>query len=228
MINFKIERKRSEMKLKQILALFATLFMIFFVSGCAQKGEKEAEKLVKDACVSPDSFQKIDYKVDEKNGLAYLDFKAKNAMGVWLQERAYFKLSSNSISGINTLGLDKNTLNEFLKKDPKNFESAVNSYRELQKIAFYDDAEIEIFLEQTKDLKYNKDNYFSWTHLQRDSEKYNSIIKKYKDIYNQAPEVVKQKVKAPPKFAVITVNGTYRGPWDANLKWVDDYPEAKK
>lgn len=217
-----------KMKAKQLLAVLTTLVMIFCVSGCAQKGEKEAEKIVKDACVSPDSFQKIDYKVDEKNGLAYLDFKAKNAMGVLLRDRAYFKLSSNSLSAINTLGIDKNILNEFLKKDPKNFESAVNSYRELQKIAFYDDTEIEIFIEQVKNLKYDKDNYFAWTHLQRDSEKYNSIIKKYKEIYDQAPEVVKQKFKAAPKFALITVNGTYRSGWDANFKWVDNYSDIKK
>lgn len=43
------------MKAKKFLAVLTTLVMIFCLSGCAQKGEKEAEKIVKDADVTPKS-----------------------------------------------------------------------------------------------------------------------------------------------------------------------------
>ena len=70
-----------------------SLLMVLALAGCGKTGESEAEKLVKEACKIPDSYKKVDYQVDDKNGIAYLDFKAKNMLGMEIPGRAYFKIT---------------------------------------------------------------------------------------------------------------------------------------
>ena len=76
-----------------------SLLMVLALAGCGKTGESEAEKLVKEACKIPDSYKKVDYQVDDKNGISYLDFKAKNMLGMEIPGRAYFKITKDRIVG---------------------------------------------------------------------------------------------------------------------------------
>ena len=111
-----------------------SLMMVLALAGCGKTGESEAEKLVKEACKIPDSYKKIDYQVDDKNGISYLDFKAKNMLGMEVPGRAYFKITKDRIIGIDTDDIERNVLDDFYKKcSYMKFSECVKSYKILKK-----------------------------------------------------------------------------------------------
>lgn len=210
---------------KKFVMVLLTIITMLVLSGCGKTGESEAEKLVKEACNIPDSFKKIDYQVDEKIGLAYLDFKAKNMLGVELPGRAYFKLTKDHIQGIDTGNIDRRVLDEFYKDAPTQFVECVDSYMVLKKNDFRENFEVKYFIDRYRELKYDNNNFFSWQYVAKDSIKVNDILKKYKDAYSSAPEIVKRKFPEPIKYFKITLNGSYMGGWSANGTRTDDFPE---
>lgn len=210
---------------KKFSVACVSLLMVLVLAGCGKTGESEAEKLVKEACNIPDSFKKVDYQVDDKNGLSYLDFKAKNMMGMELPGRAYFKLSKDRIEGIDTEGIDKKTLDDFYKNAPNQFVECVKSYKLLKKNNYKDNFELKFFLDQYRQLKYDKDNFFSWQMVAKESIKANDIIKAYKEAYSGAPEIVKKNFPAPIQYFKVDLTGSYMGGWSANAKRTDEYPE---
>lgn len=201
-----------------------SLLMVLALAGCGKTGESEAEKLVKEACNIPDSFRKVDYQVDDKNGISYLDFKAKNMMGVELPGRAYFKLSKDRIEGIDTDGIDKKALDDFYKNAPSQFVECVKSYKALKKNNYKESFELKFFFDQYRQLKYDKDNFFSWQMVAIESIKANDIIKAYKEAYSTAPEIVKKNFPEPIQYFKIDLTGSYMGGWSANAKRTDEYP----
>ena len=117
---------------------------------------EEAEKLVKEACKIPDSYKKVDYQVDDKNGISYLDFKAKNMLGMEIPGRAYFKITKDRIAGIDTDGIERNVLDDFYKNAPTQFAECVSSYKFLKKNHYAENFDLKFFLERYKELKYEK------------------------------------------------------------------------
>ena len=128
-----------------------SLMMVLALAGCGKTGESEAEKLVKEACKIPDSYKKIDYQVDDKNGISYLDFKAKNMLGMEVPGRAYFKITKDRIIGIDTDDIERNVLDDFYKNAPTEFSECVKSYKILKKNHYKENFDLEFFLEMYKD-----------------------------------------------------------------------------
>ena len=139
-----------------------SLMMVLALAGCGKTGDSEAEKLVKEACKIPDSYKKIDYQVDDKNGISYLDFKAKNMLGMEVPGRAYFKITKDRIIGIDTDDIERNVIDDFNKNAPTEFSECVKSYKILKKNHYKENFDLEFFLERYKDLKYEKDNFYAW------------------------------------------------------------------
>lgn len=202
-----------------------SLLMVLALAGCGKTGESEAEKLVKEACKIPDSYKKIDYQVDDKNGISYLDFKAKNMLGMEVPGRAYFKITKDRIIGIDTDDIERNVLDDFYKNAPTEFSECVKSYKILKKNHYKENFDLEFFLERYKDLKYEKDNFYAWQSVAKKSIKANDIIKKYNDAYKTAPQIVKKYFPEPMQYFKINLTGSSRGGWRANAERTDEYPE---
>ena len=122
------------MKKRHIIITIFLVSALMFVLGCGKLGEKEAEGIVKKACRIPDSFVKVDYQVNEKTGLAFMDFKAKNALGVEIPGRAYFKVTKDKIEAVDTEGVPANVIEEFVKDHPNEFSECIASYKKLKSI----------------------------------------------------------------------------------------------
>ena len=197
---------------------------LLVLSGCGKLGEKEAEEMVKKACRIPDSFKKVEYQVDEKNGISYLDYKAKNALGVELPGRVYFMVSKDRLEPLDTDGIPNNQAEAIYKANPKQFVEGVAAYKHLKQIKDKHKFEIDLFLDRYKQLNVEK-SFFSWDYARKESYKINNIIKEYKETYEGAPEVVKQFFDKPMKYFKIEVNGSYIGGWSARGNVVDDYPD---
>ena len=205
------------------------LVLCMSVLGCGKTGEKEAEKMVKESCNIPDSFKKVTYEVDDKNKISFLDFKAKNMLGVEIPARVYFSLSDNKVTIIDTEGVDKKIIDEFYKETPAQFAQAIKSYRKLSTLyskTSYDRMVAKMFHDEVNRLKYQKNNYFVWKSIKDDAPHYNAYVKKCRDAYNEAPEIVKKKIKHVPKYAWVTLNGSYMDGWESQIKWKDEAPSS--
>lgn len=196
----------------------------FSFAGCGAKYESEITKQVQENCKIPDSFKKVDYKVDEKNGLAWIDYKAKNLMGVEIPNRAYFTVGANGISRVDTDDIEEAVLKDFVEKNPDKFAECVRSYHEVKELdakVFGREKMIESLIEQAK----ASDNYFIVDQCRRFGTMYNRALKKAKDAYNKAPDSVKEQfLLGEAKYVKVTLEGDFFE-YRSRIEWVNDYPE---
>lgn len=200
--------------------------------GCSKAGEKAAIDYTKSRCTIPESFVKVKYDiVKDSNDLARLDFKAKNLMGVEHTNRAYFRIDKENAQYINTAEVENPVLDYLESHDPKNFEKGIKSYQN--------------FVEATKDLifeykmmssitdRFDKDSYYDWSSLKRQARKTNITLKRFKDVYGEMPDSLKEYVnKELPdaakakddKYIKVVLNGDVLN-WDANSSSTDEFPE---
>lgn len=208
--------------------LLLTACVSFTGCGIGAKGESEAADIVKNACTIPDSFQKVSYKLDEKGNLAWLDFKAKNPMGVIVPERAYFTFADNKIRMIDTKNIDKSILEEFAKKEPTRFEDYVNSYSQIDKEMTSLQFSKNMLDDNWSRLQVSRKNYFDWYSLERRAAEYNSKLRPVLNEYKQAPEVVKNQFTflANAKYLKVDLKGDALR-WTAHAHWTSNFSELK-
>lgn len=200
------------------------LFTAIALSGCGKLGESEAEKMVKDACIAPSSFVKHSYHVDEKNGLAYLDFSAKNAFGTALKDRAYFVVRNNQIIAIDTKGVDFNILRELAEASPKNFKENVIYCKDIQKYKRDMDIRLEI-MKHTWERLDGCNNYFTWKHARDEAKQVNKAIKRYYERYYESPAIVQMHYPTPPAYYKVILTGNFNGNWSAKGQRPSEYPD---
>jgi hypothetical protein len=215
---------------KRFIASGLLFVSLFAFSGCGPKYESQITEQVQKNCKIPESFRKVAYKEDDKNGIAYLDFKAKNLMGVEVPDRVYFVISDKGFSAIPTQDIDKGVLENFLKTDPANFQKSVKSYRKLKKAADNMQFDEQMLNDTAVRLKTGeKDNFFTWKSFRTEAAKYNIKLKAFKDAYSEAPDVVKNEEKFKnindKKYVKVTVTGNWRS-WQAKSDDVDEYPDT--
>lgn len=195
-------------------------------SGCGQKYESEITTEVKKSCHIPDSFKKVAYKADEKNGIAYLDFKAKNLLGVEIPHRIYFTISDRGFHSIPTDNIDKSILEEFYKEDIANFKQCVSSYNNLKKQEKA--MEFDLYMQSDIEERLNtseRKNYFTWEYYKENSDKINQKLKKFKDSYMQAPHSVQKHFDKAInlKYTKVTLIGDWES-WKAKAEKVGEFP----
>lgn len=215
---------------KKIIVLGILAIGLLTIPGCGNKYESQITEQVRTSCVIPDSFKKVSYKEDPKNGIAYLDFKAKNLMGVEIPQRLYIVLFDDGYRSIQTEGIDKSILEDFFKNDPKNFEGCVSSYKTLTKLINDLAFELRMVNELNEELNtVNKKDYYSWVFFREESRKLNLKIKKFKDAYKAAPEIVQKNSEFQKfnqlKYMAVIVTGDWMS-WRANKEVVEEYPES--
>lgn len=213
-------------KIKKIIVAGLLVAACASVGGCGlgAKGESEATDLAKKACKIPDSFKKVSYKVDEKGNLAWLDFKAKNPMGVEVPERIYFTFEGNKIRMIDTQNIDKNILEGFAKTDPAKFEECVKAYSQLKKGVESWNFTMKFLNNQLAQMKLSKKNYFSWQSVERTATEYNAKLKPLLDVYEKAPEVVQKEfpVLKDAEYLKVDLQGDFFS-WNVKTDWTKDY-----
>lgn len=213
-------------KRKHVCLILLLILCMLFMVGCGKLGEKEAESIVKKACRIPDSFVKVNYQVDEKTGLAFLDFKAKNALGVEIPGRAYFKVTKDKVEGIDTEGVPPNVVEEFAKNNPNEFAECVASYKKLESIVNKSDFDFKMFRSSLDDLEVNNNNYFTWSSLKKQTLVINRRIKQFNEAAKNAPpSVLKHFEKFPRTYFNVILNGDYMSGWNAEFKkGLTEYP----
>ena len=194
--------------------------------GCGKAGEKEAESIVKKACRIPDSFVKVDYQVNEKTGLAFLDFKAKNALGVEIPGRAYFKVTKDKVEGIDTEGVTPKVIEEFDKDNPNEFAECIAYYKKLEAIANKSDFDFKMFRSTLDSIEVDNNNYFNWSTLKKETLVINRRIKQFNEAAKGAPQaVLKHFEKFPRTYFNVILNGDYMSGWNAEFKkGLTEYP----
>ena len=212
---------------KKVMTIAFLIISLFPLFGCGKKYEAEITKGVRESCKIPDSFKKVDYQIDEENGIAYLDYKAKNIMGVEIPDRIYFAVSDNGFKGIPTEEIDKQTLKKFYENAPASFEICVYFYSTLEKMR----EDMRFDLDSINNTRENietsdHDNYYVWESYKNDAKKLNYKIKKIKDSYANAPSIVKDDFKEIDdlKYTKVTLTGNWDS-WDAKSEQVDEFPE---
>ena len=182
---------------------------IFTFAGCGQKYESEITQHVQKNCVIPDSFKKIDYKADEKNGIAYIDFKSKNNAGVEKKQRIYFTINNDTYTELDTSDIDDKNIEKYLKENPAEFAKCVKNYNQLTKLCdrMMDKQKLmNISSEMVDDLN---DNYFAWKDFKRKADSYNKALKDAKDFYDTVPQIIKPQfgVLDTKKYVKVFING---------------------
>lgn len=211
-------------------AIAGMLFVsLFSFSGCGNKYESEITKQVQQECKIPDSFRKVDYKIDEKNGLAWLDYKAKNPMGQEIPGRAYFTVTSDGFKQVPTHDIDKQILEDFAKEDPSKFAECVIDYVKIKRLweKYTIDAQVlHSIYDQLNGS--NKKNYFMWDQSRNLAITSNKSLKAVKDAYNNSPTVVQGKFPkvADAKYLKIELTGDFFK-FSAKGEGVDEYPEME-
>lgn len=195
-------------------------------SGCAgQKYESEIADAVKKQCKVPESFKKLDYKADEKNGVAYIDYKAQNAFGVDVPGRIYFEISGKGFKSIDTEGIEVEVLDTFYKNDPGHFSQCVSSYRALKdkkhNVKFY----TELVMEKLDKIDAYQHNITAYRTLKNEADEMNFYLKGFKAEYQAAPETVKNYFKKTADLPYLKVNISNTGNrWTLNTEPSDTYP----
>lgn len=208
------------MKKSIVVAFFISIAVL--ISGCGKLGESEAEKIIKDACKIPSSFKKLDYQVDEKNGLSYMDFTAKNPLGMDLKSRTYFVIRDKHIIPVDTDNIPENILRDFVSTNLDKFKECVIYYKDMKKLERDLEVPLKIMKEHYFDLD-NNDNFFTWKSAAQQARKLNPKIKAYSDRYYESLPVVQKYFNVPPSYYKITVTGSYRD-WNAHAEQTNDYP----
>ena len=214
------------MKRRRAFSILILMLCMIFLIGCGKTGEKEAESIVKKACRIPDSFVKVDYQVNEKTGLAFLDFKAKNALGVEIPGRAYFKVTKDKVEGIDTEGVPPKVVEEFAKDNPNEFAECVACYKKLNEIANKSDFDFKMFRSTLDNFDFDNNNYFNWSTLKKETLTINRRIKQFNDAAKDAPQaVLKHFEKFPRTYFNVILNGNYMSGWNAEFKkGLTEYP----
>ena len=217
---------RLVMKRRRAFSILILMLCMIFLIGCGKTGEKEAESIVKKACRIPDSFVKVDYQVNEKTGLAFLDFKAKNALGVEIPGRAYFKVTKDKVEGIDTEGVPPKVVEEFAKDNPNEFAECVAYYKKLNEIANKSDFDFKMFRSTLDNIEVDNNNYFNWSTLKKETLTINRRIKQFNDAAKDAPQaVLKHFEKFPRTYFNVILNGNYMSGWNAEFKkGLTEYP----
>ena len=215
------------MKKRHIILIIFLVSSLMFVLGCGKLGEKEAEGIVTKACRIPDSFVKVDYQVNEKTGLAFLDFKAKNALGVEIPGRAYFKVTKDKIEAVDTEGVPPNVIEGFVKDHPNEFSECIASYKKLKSIVDKSEFELHMFSSMIDNVNDDNNNYFSWQSLQKQARVVNRKIKQFNEAAKSSPgSVADQFTNFPRKYFKVIINGDYMSGWSAEFKKdLDEYPD---
>lgn len=210
---------------KVLLAGIITGCLLTF-SGCGdQKYESEIADAVKKQCKVPESFKQLDYKADEKNGVAYIDYKAENAFGVDVPGRIYFEISGKGFKSIDTEGIEIEVLDTFYKNDPGHFSQCVSSYRSLKdkkhNVKFY----TELVMEKLDKIDAYQHNITAYRTLKGEADEMNFYLKSFKDEYQAAPDVVKGYFKNTADLPYIKVKIRDAGSkWTLNTEPSDTYP----
>lgn len=196
------------------------------LAGCGgQKYESEIADAVKKQCKVPESFKKLDYKADEKNGVAYIDYKAQNAFGVDVPGRLYLTIDGKGFQGIDTEGIEVEVLDNFYKNDPAHFTQCVSSYRSLKDkehdAVFY----TELVMEKLDKIDAYQHNITAYRTLKNEADEMNFYLKCFKTEYQAAPETVKKYFKKTADLPYLKVNISNTGNrWTLNTEPVDTYP----
>ena len=203
---------------------------IAILSGCAAQGHDDAVGMVKKQFFKTqgtDAFQEVDYKVDSKNNLAWLDYKNKNSKGNKKAERAYFIIQNGKLKWINTSDVPREIVDSFAKGYPEVFEQSINSYRKLNSLYFnlsnqYSkiDKDISLVDQSPKD-------FYEWLDLYNDAVEYNDALKDYRSAYESAAYPVQYEglfaaFYSQRKYMDVMLAGTYYS-FTASWRYSDNY-----
>lgn len=203
-----------------------TILCIATLAGCGgQKYESEITEAVKKQCKVPESFKKVNYQADEKNGIAYIDYKAQNAFGVEVPGRFYLTIDNKGFQGIDTDGVEVEVLDNFYKKDPGRFTQCVSAYRALKdkkhNVKFY----TELVMEKLDKIDAYQHNITAYRTLKNEADEMNFYLKGFKAEYQAAPETVKSYFKKTADLPYLKVNISNTGNrWTLNTEPSDTYP----
>lgn len=196
------------------------------LAGCGgQKYENEITEAVKKQCKVPESFKKVNYQADEKNGIAYIDYKAQNAFGVEVPGRLYLTINNKGFQGVDTDGIEVEVLDNFYQKDPAHFTQCVSSYRSLKdkkhNVKFY----TELVLEKLDKIDAYQQNITAYRTLKNEADEMNFYLKGFKSEYQAAPETVKNYFKKTADLPYLKVHISNTGnQWILNTEPSDEYP----
>lgn len=210
---------------KVLLASIITGCLLIF-SGCGgQKYESEITEAVKKQCKVPESFKKVNYQADEKNGIAYIDYKAQNAFGVEVPGRLYLTINNKGFQGIDTDGIEVEVLDNFYKKDPAHFTQCISAYRTLKDkehdAVFY----TKLVMEKLDKIDAYQHNITAYRTLKNEADEMNFYLKGFKSEYQAAPETVKNYFKKTTDLPYLKVNISNTGNrWTLNTEPSDTYP----
>ena len=181
--------------------LFFYLIMVIAVVlvGCSKTGEKESTEYIKKRLNVPNSFVKVGYDINKETRLAWLDYKAKNKLGVELTGRAYFRISDKGVNFIDTEDVEQPVLDFLINNHSVDLEEQVNNYKRFVEIVKNNSFEIKYFLEKMDDVDIT--NYYSVSSLNNRARDYNRALRKVRESYNRLPVDLKDFLeKEYPSF----------------------------
>ena len=206
---------------------------IAILSGCAAQGHDDAVGIVKKKFFKSqgaDAFQEVDYKVDAKNHLAWLDFKSKNAKGDKKPERAYFVIQNGKLKWINTSGVPQGTVDSFAKGYPEVFEQSIESYQRLSNLYFHLLSQYSTIDKDIKLVDQSPKGFYEWLGLYNDAVEYNDALKEFRSAYESAAYPVQYEgmfaaFYSQRKYIDVTLAGTYYS-FTASWRYSDNYVKS--
>lgn len=192
------------MKLHKIILSFLLIVLMVIIAGCGKLGEDEAENMVKSHLKVKDSYKKIAYDVNESAKVSKLVYKAKNLMGVEIEDSVYFDLSKDNMiyyaSDSHTPGI------EFMYQEaPEKMVKYAAAYDELKEAIEEHGFHIHMYLESINSISNElHDNYFGWRECFTKQNDYNqrvrSVQKAWKKIEENATDSAKQSIITDSSF----------------------------
>lgn len=215
---------------KRIVVAAMLVAGIAILSGCAAQGHDDAVGMVKQHFFKnqgADAFQEVDYKVDSKHNLAWLDYKNKNSKGNKKAERAYFIIQNGKLKWINTFEVPREIVDSFAKGYPEVFEQSINSYRQLDHLYFIlysKDSKID---EDIKLVDQSPKGFYEWLDLYNDAVEYNDAVKEFRSAYESAAYPVQYNglfaaFYKQRKYIDVLLTGSYYS-FTASWRYSDNY-----
>lgn len=199
--------------------------MVFTVllTGCSKTGEEKSVEYIKKRLNVPNSFVKVAYEINKDTGLAWLDYKAKNKMGVELTGRAYFRVSNNGVRYIDTEDVEQVVLDFLEKNYSADFESQVENYKIFANAVKGHAFDITYFIEKVADADFG--NYYDLLSLKNSAKSYNKGLRKIKESYGKlSPNVRIFLEKEFPDFKKLQDIKYYKvGLTGNSLNWDVDF-----
>lgn len=199
-------------------AIFAWVLAVLCVAsltGCGSANTNHYEKAITGSARSgaavPSSFVKKAYKEDNKNGLAFISYYDLNDNGNTVSRTAYYAIGNNNFHRIDTTGIPPGVIQGFYDKAPGDFQNCISFYRKLKPLARDAEYWAEISDNGFTRIRGSTPNLTTWRGLQREAQTRNNSLKEFNEVYQQAPDPVKDHFKKAAGLKYMNVNITDAG-----------------